>query len=84
MEGKGTARFNVTAIDKHLGHTTALPDDRVLVTLADGRSFIVDGERLTPAGDGTYIVALDDADRFQLSRSHTRDLDHASPGKRDV
>ena len=84
MERKGSPRYNVKAVEEHLGRTKALPDDRVLVTLADGRSFVVDGERLTPQDDGTYLIALNDADRFQLSRSQARDLDDASSGKRYV
>jgi hypothetical protein len=84
MERKGLPRYNVKAVEEHLGRTKALPDNRVHVTLADGRSFVIDGERLTPQGDGTYIIALNDADRFQLSRSQARDFDDASSGKRHV
>jgi hypothetical protein len=84
MERKGSPRYNVKAVEEHLGRTKALPDERVLVTLADGRSFVIDGERLAPQGDGTYLIALNDADRSQLSRSQARDLDDASSRKRDV
>jgi hypothetical protein len=84
IERKGSPRYNVKAVEEHFGSTKALPDDRVLVTLADGRSFVIDGERLTPQSDGTYVIALNDADRFQLSRSQARDPDDASSGKRYV
>lgn len=84
VERKGSPEYNVKAVEEHLGHTKALPDERVLVTLADGRSFVMDSERLAPQGDGTYLVALNDTDRFQLSRSQARDLDDASSGKRYV
>jgi hypothetical protein len=84
MEAQISPRHNVKAVEEHLGRTTALPDERVLVTLADGRSFVVDGERLTPQSDGTYLIALNAADRLQLSRSQPRNLDDASAGKRHV
>jgi hypothetical protein len=35
-----------------------MPDDRLLLTLDDGRSFVIDAERLTPQADGTYHVKL--------------------------
>lgn len=41
----------------------AMPDDRLLITLDDGRSFVVDADRLQPEPDGTYVVALTTADR---------------------
>ncbi len=46
------------------GRTRALPDDRVLVTLDDGRSVVIDGSRLTPQRDGTYKLALTRADKL--------------------
>lgn len=84
MTAKATPRPNVRAIEEHFGHTRALPDQRVLVTLTDGRSFIVDGERLQPQDDGTYVLAINDVDRTQLSASQAADLDDAAPGKRHV
>lgn len=44
------------------GRTQALPDDRVLVTLEDGRSLVIDGDRLKPQRDGTYELELTRAD----------------------
>ena len=38
--------------------TQALPDNRLLLTFDDGRSVVVDAERLTPQPDGTYHVKL--------------------------
>jgi hypothetical protein len=39
-----------------------MPDERVLLTLDDGRSFVIDAERLNPQSDGTYLVELIAAD----------------------
>ncbi|MBV9000125.1 MAG: hypothetical protein JO304_13765 [Solirubrobacterales bacterium] len=44
------------------GSTRALPDNRVLVTLDDGRSLVIDGDRLKPLRDGTYKLVLTRAD----------------------
>ena len=38
------------------GTTRALPDDHLLVTLADGRSFVVEGDQLALRHDGTYLL----------------------------
>ena len=38
------------------GTTRALPDDHLLVTLADGRSFVVEGHELALQHDGTYLL----------------------------
>ena len=46
------------------GRSQALPDDRVLVTLEDGRSIVVDGGRLTPQRGGSYKLALTRADKL--------------------
>jgi hypothetical protein len=35
-----------------------MPDNRVLLTLDDGRSFVIDAERLKPQPDRTYRVVL--------------------------
>ncbi len=42
--------------DGQVGTTQALPDERVLITLEDGRSFVVDTDQLGPQTDGTYLV----------------------------
>jgi hypothetical protein len=49
-----------------VGHSRAMPDDRVLITLSDGQSFVVDADRLQPQPDGTYVVALTTADRMSV------------------
>ena len=84
MERKTPPRYNVRAVEQHSGFTKALPDNRVLVTLADGHSFVADAERLTPQDDGTYVIALNDADRNQMSKSKARNPDDTSSGKRHV
>jgi hypothetical protein len=33
-----------------------MPDDRVLITLDDGRSFVADAEQLKRQDDGTYLI----------------------------
>ena len=48
--------LNVKMTDGHVGRTGPMPDNRVLITLTDGRSFVVDAERLRPQGDGTYLI----------------------------
>jgi hypothetical protein len=58
---------NVKTTDGHAGRTQALPDDRVLVTLDDGRSFVVDATQLEPQDDGTYLVTVTAADRSTLT-----------------
>lgn len=62
MARQRTQRQNIKAIESHAGSTQAMPDDRVLLTLDDGRSFVIDAERLTPQSDGTYQVELIAAD----------------------
>ncbi len=42
--------------DGQAGTTVALPDDHLLVTLDDGRSFVVEADQLALQDDGTYIV----------------------------
>jgi hypothetical protein len=54
---------NVATTEGH-GRTQALPDDRVLVTLEDGRSIVIDGGRLKPQRNGTYSLALTRADKL--------------------
>ncbi len=50
------------------GVLRAMPDDRVLVRLEDGRSYVVDAERLEPKGKGRYILALADDEQEFRSR----------------
>ena len=50
-------------VESHTATTQAMPDDRLLVTLADGRSYIIDSERFNPQPDGTYLLELKAADR---------------------
>jgi hypothetical protein len=54
-------KFKTT--ETHGATAQAMPDDRVLLTLDDRRSFVIDGERLSPQDDGTYHVDLVAADR---------------------
>jgi len=79
-----SSAFNVRAVEELFGHTTALPDERIRITLADGRAFVVDGQRLVQQDDGTYLIAINDSDRAQLSASQSRDLDDAPARKRHV
>ena len=46
----------VRTSDGQAGITQAFPDERVLITLEDGRSFVVDTDQLGPQTDGTYLV----------------------------
>ena len=55
-------RQNIKAIESHAGSAQAMPDNRVLLTLDDGRSFVIDAERLKPQVDGTYRVEIIAAD----------------------
>ncbi len=55
-------RQTIKTVETHGASTLAMPDDRVLLTLDDGRSFVIDAERLTPQSDGTYQVELIAAD----------------------
>ena len=50
-------------VESHTATTQAMPDDRVLVTLADGRSYIIDSERFNHQSDGTYMLELKATDR---------------------
>lgn len=62
MATQRAPRQNIKTIETHGGTTQAMPDDRVLLTLDDGRTFVIDGERLNPQEDGTYQVELKVAD----------------------
>jgi hypothetical protein len=66
MDAERPPRYTVRVLDEHLGRTQALPDERLRVTLADGRSFVIDADRLAPRGDGTYVVTVTDLERAQL------------------
>lgn len=63
MTAPGAPARNVRTSDGQLASTGPMPDDRVLITLEDGRTFVIDGDRLEPEGDGTYRLALSAADR---------------------
>jgi hypothetical protein len=58
-------RISETRVSTHSGSTQAMPDNRVLLTLEDGRSFLIDGERLTPQSDGTWHVQLVSGDELE-------------------
>ncbi|HEV7703241.1 MAG TPA: hypothetical protein VGO46_03070 [Gemmatimonadaceae bacterium] len=53
---------NIKAIGSHAGTTQAMPDNRLLLTLDDGRSFVIDAERLKAQADGSYRVDFTVAD----------------------
>ena len=57
MAWQRNAHYGKTS--KRLNHTPAcaqaMPDNRVSLTLDDGRSFVIDAERLKPQADGTYL-----------------------------
>jgi len=57
-----TFRISETRTSTRAGTTQAMPDDRILLTLDDGRSFLIDGEHLRPQPDGTYHVQVDATD----------------------
>jgi hypothetical protein len=46
----------VRTSDGNTGTTQAMPDNRVLITLDDGRSFVVETDQLMPQNDGTYLI----------------------------
>jgi hypothetical protein len=62
MPTQDAQRQNIRTTDGHTGATRSLPDERVLLTLDDRRSIIIDADRLQPQADGTYVVALTPAD----------------------
>lgn len=55
-------RHYVRTIETHAGRTQAMPDDRVMLTLDDGRSYVIDAKRLARQPDGSYQVELIAAD----------------------
>ena len=58
MHSRDSQLQSVRTADGQVGSTRAMPDDRVLVTLDDGRSFVIDAERLEPQHDGTYLLRV--------------------------
>ena len=62
-------RISETRISTRSGGTQAMPDNRVLLTLDDGRSFLIDGERLTLQSDGSYHVQLVTGDELDNAPS---------------
>jgi len=62
MAKQSPQRQYIKTIETHAGGAQAMPDNRVLLTLEDGRSFVIDAERLDPQADGTYVVELIAAD----------------------
>lgn len=71
MKRESSPQQYIKAIEEHAGSAQALPDNRLLLTLDDGRSFVIDAERLTPQLDGTYhvkLTAATDNTPFVLSR----------------
>ena len=55
-------RQKFKTIETHGATAQAMPDERLLLTLDDGRSFVIHGERLQAQDDGTYQVELIAAD----------------------
>jgi len=53
---------NVRTSDGRLGRTQPMPDNRVLIALDNGRSFVVDADRLERLADGTYLIVMTAAD----------------------
>jgi len=51
-----TRPANIRTRDGQLGRSHAMPDDRLLIVLTDGRSFVIDASRLEPQADGTYLI----------------------------
>jgi hypothetical protein len=62
MSRRDAQRQTLRTTEGQVGSTRAMPDDRVLVTLDDGRSVVIDAKRLEPQDDGTYLLKLSAAD----------------------
>jgi hypothetical protein len=62
MAKQSPQRQYIKTIETHAGSAQPLPDNRLLLTLDDGPSFVIDAERLEPQADGTYVVELIAAD----------------------
>ena len=62
LDPQDLRRPDVRTTDGRVGSTRPMPDDRVLITLDDGRSFVIDVDRLKPQADGTYLLPLTVAD----------------------
>jgi hypothetical protein len=58
MERQDAETQYIKATEEHAASAQVLPDNRLLLTLDDGRSFVIDAERLSPGADGTYQVHL--------------------------
>jgi hypothetical protein len=57
---------NAKAIEPHVTSTQAMPDDRVLITLDDGRSFVIDADQFDLQTDDTYQIVLHASDQQWL------------------
>lgn len=66
LTGEGIA--NVRSATGVAGVARAMPDDRVLVLFEDGRSYVVDAERLEPQEKGRYLLALSEDEQEFRSR----------------
>lgn len=64
MTTRPSAPFNIKASDGKVGRTQAMPDERVLVAFEDGRSVVVDADRLKPREDRTYRLELAATDKL--------------------
>ena len=62
MATRQAQRQQVRTVETHAAAAVALPDDHLLLTLDDGRSLVIDGERLSPQEDGAYQVEVVAAD----------------------
>jgi hypothetical protein len=58
MASQRSQPLRFKTVETHGATAQAMPDDRVLLTLDDGRSFVIDGQRIAPQDDGTYQVEL--------------------------
>jgi hypothetical protein len=55
-EPADTRRLRIRTVDGRTGVTLPMPDDRMLITLDDGQSIIVETDRLQPQEDGSYVL----------------------------
>lgn len=58
---------SVRTTDGDVGHSRSMPDNRIWITLSDGRAFVVNADRLQPQSDGTYLVALTTTDEMSIT-----------------
>ncbi|HWJ25962.1 MAG TPA: hypothetical protein VNS32_05430 [Flavisolibacter sp.] len=54
---------NAKSVELHVTSTQAMPDDRVLITLDDGRSFVIDADQFDLQTDDTYQIVLHTSDQ---------------------